>query len=69
MMNMERDLAAYISREVMKVFQGYALVAVNQTLPGQIQVDFHLRDKDGTDVFVEVKARKPPPIRALLKLI
>jgi len=57
-MNMERDLAAYISREVMKVFQGHTLVAVNKTLPGQIQIDFHLRDKDGIDVFVEVKARK-----------
>jgi predicted transcriptional regulator of viral defense system len=57
-MNMERDLAAYTSREIMKIFQGHTLVGVNETLPGQIQIDFHLRNKNGVDVFVEVKARK-----------
>jgi predicted transcriptional regulator of viral defense system len=58
MMNMERGLEAYISREVMKIFEGNMLVAVNETLPGQIRIDFHFRDKYGTDIFVEVKARK-----------
>ncbi|TET24267.1 MAG: hypothetical protein E3J73_08580, partial [Candidatus Bathyarchaeum sp.] len=27
-------------------------------MPGRIRVDFHLRHQDGTDVFVEVSARK-----------
>lgn len=57
---MEHDLGAYVSREVMRIFERekHALVAVNETLPGRIEVDFHFRDKQGTDVFVEVKARK-----------
>jgi predicted transcriptional regulator of viral defense system len=31
---------------------------VNEALPGQIRVDFHLRDKKGADVFVEISGRK-----------
>lgn len=55
---MERSLEAYVSREVMRVFGGHTLVATNETLPGRIKVDFHLRDKNGTDIFVEVSTRK-----------
>jgi predicted transcriptional regulator of viral defense system len=57
---MEHDLGAYVSREVMRIFEKekHALVAVNEALPGRIEIDFHFRDKQGTDVFVEVKARK-----------
>jgi predicted transcriptional regulator of viral defense system len=55
---MGRDLEAYISREVLNVFREYSVVAVNETLPGQVEVDFHLRSKDGNDVFVEISARK-----------
>jgi len=55
---MERSLEAYVSREILRVFGGHALVATNETLPGQIKVDFHLRDKNNTDVFVEVSTRK-----------
>lgn len=55
---MERSLEAYVSREIMKVFEGHTLVAMNETLPGRIKVDFHLRDKNGTDIFVEVSTRK-----------
>jgi len=55
---MERALEAYVSREIPKIFREYSLVAVNETLPGRIRADFHLRDRDGTDVFVEVSARK-----------
>jgi predicted transcriptional regulator of viral defense system len=55
---MERSLEAYVSREIMKVFEGHTLVATNEALPGRIRVDFHLRSKDGTDVFVEVSTRK-----------
>ena len=55
---MERALEAYVSREIPKIFREYSLVAVNETLPGRIRADFHLRDRDGTDVFVEVFARK-----------
>lgn len=57
-MTMERTLEAYISREVLNIFRGYSLVAVNEALPGQIRVDFHLRDKNGTDVFMEISARR-----------
>ncbi len=55
---MERSIEAYVSREIMKVFEGHTLVATNEALPGRIKVDFHLRNKDGTDVFVEVSTRK-----------
>ena len=55
---MEHTREAYISREIPNIFSEYTLVAVNETLPGQIIADFHLRDKDNTDVFVEVSGRK-----------
>jgi len=55
---MQRDLEAYISREVLNIFRGHSFVAVNEVLPGQIRVDFHLRDKKGADVFVEISGRK-----------
>jgi predicted transcriptional regulator of viral defense system len=55
---MERALEAYVSREILNIFREHSLVAVNETLPGRIRADFHLRDRDGTDVFVEVSARK-----------
>jgi predicted transcriptional regulator of viral defense system len=58
MLKMERSIEAYVSREIMKVFEGHTLVATNEALPGRIKVDFHLRDKDGADVFVEVSTRK-----------
>lgn len=55
---MGRNLEAYISREVLNIFQEYSVVAVNETLPGKVEVDFHLRSKDGNDVFVEISARE-----------
>ena len=55
---MERALEAYVSREIPNIFREYSTVAVNEILPGLIRVDFHLRDRNGTDVFVEVSARK-----------
>lgn len=55
---MERGVEAYVSREILRVFSGYTLVATNETLPGRIKIDFHLRDKNNTDVFLEVSARK-----------
>ncbi|MCK4320216.1 hypothetical protein KAW11_01245 [Candidatus Bathyarchaeota archaeon] len=55
---MERALEAFVSREIPNIFREYSIVAVNETLPGRIRVDFHLRDRDGTDVFMEVSARK-----------
>jgi predicted transcriptional regulator of viral defense system len=55
---MERSLEAYISREIPNIFKEYSLVAVNETLPGQIRADFHLKDEDGNDVFMEVTGRK-----------
>jgi len=55
---MERVLEAYVSREIPNIFREYSIVAVNETLPGRIRADFHLRDRHGTDVFVEVSARK-----------
>jgi len=58
MLKMEQGVEAYVSREILRVFGGHTLVATNETLPGQIKVDFHLRDKNNTDVFVEVSTRK-----------
>jgi predicted transcriptional regulator of viral defense system len=55
---MERSLEAYVSREIPNIFKEYFLVAVNETLPGQIRADFHLKDEYGIDVFMEVTGRK-----------
>lgn len=55
---MERALEAFVSREIPNIFREYSIVAVNESLPGRIRADFHLRHQDGTDVFVEVSARK-----------
>jgi len=55
---MERALEAYVSREIPNILKGYSLVAVNETLPGRITADFHFKDQEGTDVFVEVFGRK-----------
>ena len=55
---MQYSLEAYIPREIPKIFKDYAILAVNEVLPGQIKADFHLKDKDGNDFFVEVKGRK-----------
>jgi len=55
---MKRSLEAYISREVLNIFREHSLVAVNEVLPGQIWVDFHLKNKNGVDVFVEISARE-----------
>jgi len=55
---MERDLEAYISREVMRFYRSHELVAANETLPGRVRIDFHLKDQKGIDVFVEVSNRR-----------
>jgi predicted transcriptional regulator of viral defense system len=51
---MERDLEAYVSREIMRLYGKHKLVATNETLPGQIKIDFHLKDANDADVFVEI---------------
>ena len=55
---MNRALEAYVSRKIPNIFGEYSLVAVNEGLPGRIRVDFHFKKQDGTDVFIEVSARK-----------
>lgn len=55
---MRRNLEAYISREILNIFQDHSLVAVNETLPGNVRVNFHLRDKNGIDVFIEISGSK-----------
>jgi len=49
-----------LSREVVRIFEKEkrVLVAVNESLPGGVGIDFHFRDERGVDVFVEVKARR-----------
>lgn len=58
MIKMGRTLEAYTSRQIPNLFTEYSLVAVNETLPGRIEVDFHFKNRDGAAVFVEVSARK-----------
>ena len=58
MIKLGRTLEAYVSREILNLFRKYSLVAVNETLPGRIEVDFHFKKRDGAAVFVEVSARK-----------
>jgi len=55
---MERDLEAYASREIMKLYAKHRLVATNETLPGRIKIDFHLKDTDDADVFVEISNQR-----------
>jgi len=55
---MESALEAYVSREIPRIYIEYSLVAVNEALPGRIIIDFHFKKGDGTDVFVEVIAKK-----------
>jgi predicted transcriptional regulator of viral defense system len=51
---MERDLEAYVSREIMRLYGKHNLIATNETLPGHIKIDFHMKDAKDADVFVEV---------------
>jgi len=55
---MEDASEAYVSREIPRIYREHSLVAVNEVLPGRIIVDFHFKKGDGTDVFVEVTAKK-----------
>lgn len=55
---MESSIDAYVSREIVKAFDRYVLVATNEMLPGHVRVDFHFRKEDGADVFVEVTRRR-----------
>src|SRR5271157_112585 len=55
---MERGSEAYVSREVMKLYGSHKLIAVNEMLPGQIEIDFHFKDEEGVDVFVEASNRR-----------
>jgi predicted transcriptional regulator of viral defense system len=54
---MERSLEAFVSRELLKVFGKDKLFATDEALPGKIRVDFHFKDKSGSDIFVEVLRR------------
>lgn len=58
MIKVERGIEAFVSRELIKVFGEQKLVATDEALPGQIRVDFHFKDKSGTDVFVETSTHK-----------
>ena len=55
---MEGAFEAYVSREIPRIYREHSLLAVNEVLPGRIIVDFHFKKGDGTDVFVEVAAKK-----------
>ena len=52
----EALLKAYIAGNLAKLFPSYKLASIGELLPGNRAVDLHLKDKDGNDVFVEVKA-------------
>ena len=47
---MKQDLEAYISREITNRFKEYSLLAVNESLHGQIAVDFHFKDQKGREI-------------------
>ena len=55
---LEHGVEAFVSRQLIKAFGEHKLVATNETLPGRISVDFHFKNKAGTDVFVEVTMHK-----------
>jgi predicted transcriptional regulator of viral defense system len=54
----QTSLDAYISRELMRIYKGHTLVATNATLPGGVEIDFHFKDNNGKDIFVEVDSNK-----------
>lgn len=58
MIKLEHGIEAFVSRELIRIFGEQKLVATDEALPGQIRVDFHFRDKSGTDVFVEASTHK-----------
>lgn len=58
MINMQTSLEAYISRELIRIYKDHTLVATNETLPGGVKIDFHFKDSDGKDIFVEVNSNK-----------
>jgi predicted transcriptional regulator of viral defense system len=55
---LEHGVEAFVSRQLVKVFGEHELVATDEKLPGRIRVDFHFKNKDGTDIFVEVTMHK-----------
>jgi predicted transcriptional regulator of viral defense system len=38
----------------MRIYKGHTLVATNEALPGGVEIDFHFKDNEGKDIFVEV---------------
>lgn len=58
MMVMQKSLEAYISRELIRIYKGHNLVATNEILPGGVEIDFHFKDNEGKDIFVDVKSSK-----------
>ena len=46
----------YVLENVSRLFPEYTLVTTKERLPGHHSADLHLKDKEGNDVFVEVKA-------------
>jgi predicted transcriptional regulator of viral defense system len=57
-LDMQASLEAYASREIMRIFKGHTLVATNEALPGSLEIDFHFKDNEGKDVFVDVDSNK-----------
>lgn len=48
----------YVLENVSRLFPEYTLVRPKQLLPGGHSADLHLRDREGNDVFVEIKSTK-----------
>jgi hypothetical protein len=55
---LEPGVEAFVSRQLIKAFGDHKLVATDETLPGKISVDFHFKNKAGTNIFVEVTTNK-----------
>ncbi len=51
----ERALLEYVLKNVHMIFPGYKIVSTEELLYAGIRLDLHLRNKEGDDVFVEVK--------------
>jgi predicted transcriptional regulator of viral defense system len=56
--DVKNSLEAYISRELVNIFKDHTLVATNEKLPGNIEIDFHFKDDKGKDVFVNVVSHR-----------
>ena len=54
----EELLVSYVGSNLFRLFPGYSLSKREKLLPGNRTVDLHLKDREGNDLYVEIKSSK-----------